>query len=72
MEESGETSSIFERDLKPDRIIRELSAKSGQTILKEDTLIIFDEIGACERALTSLKYFCEDAPQYILLPRGAC
>jgi predicted AAA+ superfamily ATPase len=71
MEESGEISSIFERDLKPDRIIRELSAKSGQTILKEDTLIIFDEIGACERALTSLKYFCEDAPQYHIIAAGS-
>ena len=71
MEESGEISSIFERDLKPDRIIRELSAKSGQTILKEDTLIIFDEIGACERALTSLKYFCEDAPLYHIIAAGS-
>ena len=71
MEESREITSIFERDLKPDRIIRELSAKSGQTILKEDTLIIFDEIGACERALTSLKYFCEDAPQYHIIAAGS-
>lgn len=71
MEESGEISSIFDRDLKPDRIIRELSARSGQTILKEDTLIIFDEIGACERALTSLKYFSEDAPQYHIIAAGS-
>ncbi len=71
MEDSGEITSIFERDLKPDRIIRELSAKSGQTIFKQDTLIIFDEIQACERALTSLKYFCEDAPEYHIIAAGS-
>jgi predicted AAA+ superfamily ATPase len=71
MEDSGEITSIFKRDLKPDRIIRELSAKSGQTIFKQDTLIIFDEIQACERALTSLKYFCEDAPEYHIIAAGS-
>lgn len=71
MEGSGEISAIFERDLSPERIIRELAAKSGQTILKEDTLIIFDEIQACERALTSLKYFCEDAPEYHIIAAGS-
>jgi hypothetical protein len=54
--------SVFERDLNPARIIRELSVKTGETIFENDTLLIFDEIQACERALTSLKYFCEDAP----------
>jgi len=71
MEYSGEITSIFARDLKPDRIIMELSAKSGQTIFKQDTLIIFDEIQACERALTSLKYFCEDAPEYHIIAAGS-
>ena len=71
MEDSREITSIFARDLKPDRIIRELSAKSGQTIFKQDTLIIFDEIQACERALTSLKYFCEDAPEYHIIAAGS-
>jgi len=71
MEDSREITSIFERDLNPDRIIRELSAKSGQAILKSDTLIIFDEIQACERALTSLKYFCEDAPEYHIIAAGS-
>jgi len=71
MEDSGETSAIFERDLKPERIIRELSAKSGHTILPGDTLIIFDEIQASERALHSLKYFCEDAPSYHIVATGS-
>ena len=42
-------AGVFERDLNPERILKELSAKSGQTILKGDTLIFFDEIQACER-----------------------
>jgi len=71
MEDSTEIAAIFKRDLKPERIIRELSAKSGQTIFKGDTLIIFDEIQACERALTSLKYFCEEAPEYHIIAAGS-
>ncbi|MBQ9564788.1 MAG: ATP-binding protein [Synergistaceae bacterium] len=70
-EGSREAGGVFERDLEPSRILRELSALSGQTILPEDTLIIFDEIQACERALTSLKYFCEDAPQYHVIAAGS-
>jgi len=46
-EDCGEVQAIIDHDLKPDRIIRELSAKSGQSIFKQDTLIIFDEIQAC-------------------------
>lgn len=71
MEGSSEVAAIFERDLNPERIIRELSVKSGQTILKGDTLIIFDEIQACERALTSLKYFCENEPDYHIIAAGS-
>jgi predicted AAA+ superfamily ATPase len=71
MEESQEIPSIFERDLNPERIIRELAAYSGQTILPQDTLVIFDEIQACERALTSLKYFAESAPQYHIIAAGS-
>lgn len=70
-EDSHDLTRIFERDLNPDRIIRELSAKCGQTILKGDTLVIFDEIQACERALTSLKYFCENAPEYHIAAAGS-
>ncbi|MDR2919125.1 MAG: ATP-binding protein [Tannerella sp.] len=71
MEESREIPAIFERDLNPERIIRELSAHSGQSIFPEDTLIIFDEIQACEQALASLKYFAEKAPQYHIIAAGS-
>lgn len=71
MEDSTEISAIFERDFDPERIIRELSVKCGQSIFKGDTLIIFDEIQACERALTSLKYFYEKAPDYHIVAAGS-
>jgi len=71
MEDSSEVQAIFERDLKPERIIRELSAHSGQSVLPGDTLIIFDEIQACERALTSLKYFYENTPEYHIIAAGS-
>ena len=71
MEDSRNVQAIFERDLKPERIIRELSAQSGQSIFQGDTLIILDEIQACERALTSLKYFCENAPEYHIIAAGS-
>ena len=71
MEESKEIPAIFERDLNPERIIRELGALCGQSIFPGDTLIIFDEIQACEQALTSLKYFAERAPQYHIIAAGS-
>lgn len=55
----------------PKRIVMELSAKSGQTILKGETLIFFDEIQACERALTSLKYFQESANECHIITAGS-
>lgn len=71
MEDSAEVAAIFERDFDTERIIRELSAKCGQSIFPNDTLIIFDEIQACERALTSLKYFCEKNEGYHIIAAGS-
>jgi predicted AAA+ superfamily ATPase len=71
MEDSLEIPAVFARDLNPERIVRELSALSGRTILPGDTLLIFDEIQACERALTSLKYFAEQAPAYHIAAAGS-
>lgn len=70
-EDNRELASIFDRDLNPERLISELSAKAGQTILKKDTLIFFDEIQSCERALTSLKYFNENANEYHIIAAGS-
>ena len=66
-----EVTEIFERDLDPERIIRELSVRCGERILEGDTLVIFDEIQASERALLSLKYFCENAPGYHIIAAGS-
>lgn len=60
----------FEENISPDYLIPILSHISGQTIVKEKTLIIFDEVQLCERALTSLKYFCGDAPDYHIIVAG--
>ena len=57
-------SATFDEDISPAYLLPILAHISGQTISKEHTLIIFDEIQLCERAVTSLKYFCEQAPEY--------
>lgn len=70
-ESNRELSDVFERNLDSNRLIAELSVLSGQSILKNDTLIFFDEIQACERALTSLKYFNENANEYHIIAAGS-
>ena len=64
-------ASIFENDYDIDRIIFELGLFIGKTIKPEKTLIFFDEIQACSRAITSLKYFCENAPEYHIICAGS-
>ncbi len=64
-------SETFDEDISPDYLIPILSHIAGQTIIKEKTLIVFDEVQLCERALTSLKYFCEDAPEYHIVVAGS-
>ena len=54
--------SIFAQDFDTERIIRELSGISGTPITEGETLVIFDEVQESPRALTSLKYFCEEKP----------
>lgn len=64
-------NETFEENISPDYLIPILSHIAGQTIIREKTLIVFDEIQLCERALTSLKYFCEDAPDYHIIVAGS-
>lgn len=52
-------------------IINKLELFYGEKIIPEKTLIFFDEIQANERALTSLKYFCEDANEYHIIAAGS-
>lgn len=69
-EGNASLSKVFGDDLNPSRIVAALEMLSGQKITVE-TLIVFDEIQECERALTSLKYFCEQAPQYHIIAAGS-
>ena len=61
----------FDENIDPSYLIPLLSRICGQTIIKEKTLIVFDEIQICERALTSLKYFYESAPEYHIIAAGS-
>lgn len=70
-ETNPKIKATFDEDISPAYLIPVLSHISGQTIFKEKTLIIFDEVQLCERALTSLKYFCEDAPEYHIIVAGS-
>ena len=61
----------FERDLDPERIIIELGVLHRRAIKPGETLLVFDEIQFSNRALTALKYFYENAPQYHIACAGS-
>ena len=63
--------SVFDRDLDPSRIIEDISSIKGEDIVEGRTLVILDEIQACPDAITSLKYFCEEAPGYHVAAAGS-
>lgn len=63
--------SVFEKDLDVDRILTALTALSGKKINPGQTLVFFDEIQAAPKAITSLKYFCENAPEYHIIAAGS-
>ncbi|MBQ6677396.1 MAG: ATP-binding protein [Clostridia bacterium] len=65
-----EYKQLFRSTKEPKRIIENLSIAAGRPITR-DTLLIFDEIGECGEALNSLKYFCEDAPEYHIAGAGS-
>ena len=63
--------NYFEADIHADSIISILEKYYQTNIIPGDTLVIFDEIQMCERALTSLKYFAEEAPEYHIMAAGS-
>ena len=69
-DEVGKMKTIFS-DFDTERLIRSFSVLSGQTIKPGETLIILDEIQVVPTAITSLKYFCENAPEYHLAVAGS-
>lgn len=70
-EETPDLASIFAGDLTVTRLIEVISAFVAKTIHPDTTVIILDEIQVCPRALTSLKYFHEQAPQYHVMAAGS-
>lgn len=62
---------FLETELSPDKIIQYLEAAKGVNVNAGNTLIFFDEIQVCEQALTSLKYFCEQAPEQHVIAAGS-
>lgn len=59
-----ELNTVFEKTKDINRILKELALFTDVPIEPGKTLIIFDEIQMSEGAINSLKYFCEDAPEY--------
>lgn len=70
-EQSPLLTEIFEPDLDPKRIVNELTLRTKTNINVETDFVIFDEIQACPKALTSLKYFQEDMPALALASAGS-
>src|SRR5258708_40258539 len=70
-EEQPDLKQFFENTKDVTRILQNLSLVHGQPILPQKTLIIFDEIQECNDALNTLKYFCENAPEYAVASAGS-
>jgi predicted AAA+ superfamily ATPase len=70
-DESEELGQFFDTTKNVERILENLTVLNGRPILPEKTLIIFDEIQECNPALNSLKYFCENAPEYHVASAGS-
>ena len=63
--------AYFHDNIEPQRLLRFLETEVRERIIPGETLIIFDEIQYCERALTALKYFHEEAPEYHIACAGS-
>ncbi len=70
-EENEALKNVFEKDYDTSRILFELGLYFGKTIEPGKTLLILDEIQECGRAITAMKYFCENAPEYHIVCAGS-
>ena len=70
-DENEEYKQFFETTKDVDRILQNLMLASGENIAPEKTLIIFDEVQDCPKVINSMKYFCENAPQYHIACAGS-
>ena len=70
-DEDKSLAGFLEQDLDPHRIIKDLAIVRNKDIKPQTTLLVFDEVQSCGKALTALKYFCEEAPEYHLVAAGS-
>lgn len=70
-ENAANMEDIFSGVIEPQRIIDMLGALHGRKVIPEKTLLIFDEVQEIPRALTALKYFAENAPEYPICCAGS-
>ena len=63
--------AAFDGSLSPDELLMNIELLTNQVFNPETDLLILDEIGECERAVTSLKYFAEQAPSYFVAASGS-
>ncbi|MCR4600874.1 MAG: ATP-binding protein [Clostridia bacterium] len=70
-DENPEYKQFFETTRDVERILQNLMLAGNQSILPEKTLIIFDEVQDCPEVINSMKYFCENAPQYHVACAGS-
>jgi predicted AAA+ superfamily ATPase len=70
-EESKNLQTLFEEDYNPERILAAIQIETGVLIKADNTLVVFDEIQEAKGALTSLKYFYENAPRYHIISAGS-
>lgn len=62
---------VFENDYEINRILMAINVETKKKVMPNKTLIIFDEIQEAPRAISSLKYFCENAPEYAVIAAGS-
>ena len=68
---NSQMAELFASDLNIDRLIMGIELYTGRKIVPDDTLLIFDEVQEVPRALSALKYFYENAPQYHIVCAGS-
>jgi predicted AAA+ superfamily ATPase len=70
-DDNARMAALFQGDLNIERLVTALRIETGVPIRPADTLLIFDEVQEVPRALTSLKYFNENAPEYAIVAAGS-
>lgn len=62
---------IFDQDFDIQRILMAINIETGVVVTPRDTLIIFDEVQEAPAAISALKYFCENGPEYPVIAAGS-